>query len=108
MEAKLVLIRGSADRSEVPLQLPVMIGRHKTASVLIHDPMVSRQHCELYENRGRLFVRDLDSANGTWVNGRPARLHLLKPGDKVTLGSLTFRADYEMKVPSLLQTQALG
>src|SRR5262245_54318632 len=47
----------------------VVIGSHESADLKIEDPAVSRFHCEISISQGRALVRDLDSRNGTWVDG---------------------------------------
>jgi ABC-type multidrug transport system ATPase subunit len=49
----------------------VVIGRGRECDVVLNDPMVSRQHATIYRGRdGNLMIRDMGSANGTFVNGR--------------------------------------
>ena len=59
-------------------------------------PLVSRQHCEVFEADGLLMVRDLGSLNGTFVGEtRIAEQAMpVKPGDLLTVGPVTFRAVY--------------
>lgn len=63
------------------------VGRRETNHVVLHDPGVSRVHLELTWKGEKLFLRDLGSLNGTWVNGRPVTETELKPGDQITIGS---------------------
>ena len=68
MQAKLVVVDGE---SECPrnsnLELPAVIGRSRTTDVTVGHPLVSRQHCEVFEADGLLMLRDLGSLNGTFV-----------------------------------------
>jgi hypothetical protein len=58
--------------------------------------LVSRKHCEVFEKEGQLFVRDLGSLNGTYVdNHKIESEHVLAPDHLLTLGTVTFRAVYE-------------
>lgn len=63
----------------------------------ILDVGISRRgHAEFYIKRGKLYVRDLESRNGTFVNGRRIKNERLREGDLVRIGpSLTFRVEYE-------------
>jgi predicted component of type VI protein secretion system len=95
MKAKLILVAGKADKGEVRLKLPTIIGRTRDAGLMIAHKTVSRRHCELFERHGMLYVRDSGSLNGTLVDDAPIKESMLKPGHTVTVGPLTFRAEYE-------------
>jgi pSer/pThr/pTyr-binding forkhead associated (FHA) protein len=58
---------------------------------------VSRQHCELFELNGQLMVRDLGSLNGTFVNNQRITESPLAPNELLTVGTVTFRAVYELE-----------
>jgi pSer/pThr/pTyr-binding forkhead associated (FHA) protein len=82
-------------------QFPFVLGRQRDCQGHLPYAFISRRHCEFTEEGGRVLVKDLESYNGTFVNGRPA----LKPltvddGDEITLGPMSFvvlipRADAE-------------
>ena len=95
MEAKLVIIGADIKPGEYKLKLPTIIGRSKDATLKLVHPLVSRQHCEIFETEGVLHVRDLGSLNGTFVNGERVEESELLPGGTVTIGTVTFRAEYE-------------
>jgi two-component system, NtrC family, sensor kinase len=64
----------------------VTLGRGTSNAVQLHDTEVSREHAE-FRKRGQAFViRDLDSSNGTYVNGRQIKEQELASGDQVQLG----------------------
>ena len=110
MKAKLFVIKG-AETAEVPLRLPAVIGRSKLASIKVQTTVVSREHCEIFERNGKLFVRDLQSSNGTFVNDdkieKPTEL---ADDDLLTVGPVTMRAVQEPSVheekPSDSENQA--
>ena len=95
MEAKLIVIGGKANKSEVVLKLPTTIGRSRSADLTVAHPKVSRQHCQIFERDGVLVVRDNESLNGTFIDNEKITEAILKPGDKLTVGPLTFVAVYE-------------
>lgn len=96
MKAKLVVVGGEAKAGEVDLKLPATVGRGREASLTLPHPLVSREHCEIYESNGRLFVRDLGSLNGTFINNQRIEGEAELPvGDLLTIGTVTFRAEYE-------------
>lgn len=95
MEARLVVVGGKANKSEVRLKLPAMVGRSRDADVTVSHASVSRHHCLIYELEGALVVRDNGSLNGTVVDGQKIQESLLRPGQSLTIGPLTFRAEYD-------------
>lgn len=64
---------------------PVVIGRERHLDVNLQDSRVSRTHCELRPLDDRWLVVDLDSRNGTWVEGQRERSHELRPGQTLRL-----------------------
>lgn len=73
------------------------IGRSKNNDFVIDDPSVSRVHLRVeLENMGKISVEDLDSSNGTLVNGRRIRKSLLVRNDQLLLGN------YQVDVNKLL------
>ena len=99
IKAKLIVVGGDAKRTEVSLkQLPVTIGRAKDASITLPHSLVSRKHCELFEENNKLCVRDLNSLNGTYLNNeRITESKSILPGQLLTLGNVTFRASYSIE-----------
>lgn len=96
MRAKLCVVEGQATKSEIVLNsFPVKIGRSRNADLPIAHSQISREHCELYELDGAIVVRDNGSANGTFINGEPIFEEVLKPGDRLSVGPLTFVAVYQ-------------
>jgi len=95
MEARLTLVGGRATKKEIKLKLPARVGRSPKADMAIMHPLVSRRHCEIFERDGELIVRDTGSANGTYIEGRRIDESVLKPGDRLTIGPLTFEAACE-------------
>jgi hypothetical protein len=76
-------------RIEKPM---VNIGRQLTNDIIVEDKRVSRYHAQIkYQPDGQLIIFDLGSTNGITVNGVPhLRQHLLKSGDRFTIGSYDF------------------
>ncbi len=96
MEAKLVIVSGKTNKSDVKLRLPTVIGRSREADLTIAHPMISRRHCQLFEADGFVKIKDLGSLNGTFVYGKRIDQEvLLRPNDEFTIGPLTFRVEYE-------------
>lgn len=70
------------------------VGRAGNSTLALKDPLLSRQHCQFSRNGAKVEVADLDSANGTIVNGVEVPSATLKNGDEILLGDtrLIFRA----------------
>lgn len=99
LKAKLVVVGGDAKAKEVSLKLPTVIGRGKEVTLTLPHALVSRKHSEIFEKDGWLFVKDLGSLNGTYVNNRRIKeAQKLPPDHLLTLGNVTFRAVYEAPV----------
>src|SRR5260370_42034979 len=71
---------------------PFVLGRASGNDCVLNFAFVSRQHCQFILRDGKVFLQDLESYNGTFVNGRrisrPVPVH---PGDELGVGPLCFR-----------------
>ena len=80
---------GPAER--IPIwRLPFTIGRSEGADHTIYSGKVSKEHVTIELTGGRYTLRDLDSTNGTFVNGQRVSTHLLDDGDIVHLAHIEF------------------
>lgn len=70
-----------------------LIGRNPTTDITLLDEGASREHAiVLYdEDEGRWSIEDLQSTNGTKVNGKRVRSHSLAPGDEIQIGHTRFQ-----------------
>ena len=66
------------------------LGRSPDCELVFCDDTVSRHHARLELRDGRWFLIDLDSSNGTSVNGRRVRDAEVRPGDRIRLGAAGF------------------
>lgn len=74
----------------------ITIGRHGDNDIILTDPQVSRHHAEVYVQGGRWIIRDLESANGTFVNGqRIVEPHLLHHADVVRVGPSSLQVELQ-------------
>ncbi len=62
------------------------IGRSTGAEFMIEAPLVSRLHCQVTATADGIDVKDLDSTNGTFVNGRRVTTARLQAGDRLRVG----------------------
>src|SRR6478609_9283992 len=93
MDYELVIVRGRASSESIKLGDGVTtVGRHDECQLRIKSSQVSRKHCELFEKKGLLLVKDLGSSNGTYVNGkRIQEQRVLEPGDELTIGQVKLK-----------------
>jgi hypothetical protein len=68
------------------LETPVTIGREEGNVIQLNDERVSRFHVKVQSDGERLVLTDLESTNGTKVNGEDVRLRVLRPGDLIQVG----------------------
>lgn len=70
------------------------IGRSAENEIRLVDPLASRRHARIEPRQGRQTIIDLDSANGTFVNGQRVQEHVLHDGDEIRIGNsrITFRS----------------
>ncbi|HEY3452358.1 MAG TPA: adenylate/guanylate cyclase domain-containing protein [Myxococcales bacterium] len=93
-DAKVVIQAADGTTSEFKLLERTRIGRHPINHLKLADREISKEHAEIARQGEDFWVQDLNSSNGTQVNGRRITRFKLKDGDQVQLGgtTLTFRA----------------
>ena len=96
----LVFLSGELIAVPIPLDREnVILGRALEADVRVNDTQVSRQHAKVSAIRNETSTKtdyiltDLDSRNGTFLNGRRIRREVLGNGDKITVGETILRFD---------------
>ena len=100
LKPALVFLSGELIAVPIPLEREdVILGRALEADVRVNDTQVSRQHARIIavttEDTGAVdyVLKDLDSRNGTFLNGRRIRKETLENGDKITVGETILRFD---------------
>jgi hypothetical protein len=74
----------------------LVIGRALASDITIEDSYASGRHARLYDRDGHVYIEDLNSTNGTYVNGaRVSAQQLLRPGDTVRIGDTELRFEHE-------------
>ncbi len=68
------------------LQVPLTIGREDDNAIQLNDERISRCHLKIQVAQGRIILTDLESTNGTRVNGLPVQMTVLRPGDLISIG----------------------
>jgi len=79
------------------------IGRVEDNTFQIADPSVSSHHCEVHLRGGEIFIRDLNSTNGTFIGDARVTESVLKPGQTLKLGQVELKLEAEgaASAPSL-------
>lgn len=91
----LSFVRGRYAGQEFALETnrAIIAGRSTEADLVLADDAVSRKHARFHGARGRVWVRDLGSRNGTLVNGVRVEHHCLREGDRIAIGSSLARVE---------------
>ena len=77
-----------ADRGKVydEVSTPVTIGREEGNTIQLNDERISRYHLKLQADHSKIVLTDLDSTNGTKVNGEEIHVRIVRDGDMIALG----------------------
>lgn len=87
-QASVVILEGYAEGMEYPIKKTyAVIGRSRDATVPLKDPMVSREHAAIVFHEDAFILQDLDSTNGTYMEGALIKERELSHGDKFNLGT---------------------
>ena len=90
MKPKIIALTGVTKGGVAELSDDFSAGRDEDNSLALDDRMVSRHHCVIRRERGLYAIHDLDSHNGTLVNGVPVKEQTLKHGDRIQIGGNLF------------------
>ena len=91
-DAGLVVINGVDLGKKYSLtQRSTLIGRSSKVDIQVDEDSISRNHAVIENHGDRIFVRDLDSTNGTYVNDRSISHHTLMDGDQLKIGRTIFK-----------------
>ena len=71
------------------------IGRVEDNTFQIADASVSSHHCEVHLRGSEVFIRDLNSTNGSYINGEKVTEQVLKPGQTLRLGQVELKLEVE-------------
>src|ERR1700676_3208990 len=80
------------------LPTPLTIGREEGNVLRLNDERVSRFHAKIQSDNGEIILTDLESTNGTRVNGNVIQIRRLRAGDQIGLGRsiLLYGSDQEI------------
>lgn len=116
MTAKLILSLNGAVVSEHELDKEsISVGRRPDNDIPIDNLSVSGKHCQIITILNDSFLEDLNSTNGTYVNGSPVKKHALKDGDTIGVGKHQIKyenkaavAESDFEKTMIIRPDALG
>ena len=92
--AKLLVLNGPLAGQSYELKVDkTTVGRVEDNTFQIADPSVSSHHCEIHLQGEALLIKDLNSTNGSFINGEQITEAVLKPGQTLRLGQIELRID---------------
>src|SRR5579885_2853103 len=86
------------------LPTPVTIGREEGNMLRLNDERVSRFHAKIQHDNSEIILTDLDSTNGTRVNGTVVQIRRLKPGDRIGVGRSLLLFGSEAEIAARMAT----
>lgn len=84
--ARVVIISGDDAGASYPVKGTISFGRAESNTVVLKDSKASRQHAQIQQQGSEYVVVDLNSSNGTFVNGQRIEEHVLSNGDEIIIG----------------------
>ncbi len=92
IDARLRVVAGPDTGTDIPIKESItIIGRDDDCHVRLDDPRVSTRHAMVYFASGEFRVRDLDSTNGSLLNGSPLTEFAFQDGDDLRVGKSVVR-----------------
>ena len=91
---KVIITDGPGAGEEYLLERAVIAGRLPSNGIPLKDKKSSREHAKIYQQGQDYAIVDLNSSNGTIVNGQKVTKRVLKDGDEIVIGTVTMR--YEL------------
>lgn len=80
------------------LATTVTIGREEGNTLRLNDERVSRYHAKIQDDNGEIILTDLESTNGTRVNGNVVQIRRLRPGDLISVGRTLLRFGTQQEI----------
>lgn len=93
----LVLSQGKQEGKALEIKLPqFLVGRDPQCHLRPASPLISKRHCAIIQRDGKVFIRDFDSTNGTFVNDEPVKGECeLSNDDQLKIGPISFTVRIE-------------
>ncbi len=100
-----LIIHPDGERKEIVLDRDrLTVGKLPGSEIQLNDASVSRRHCRLIKEEGTYRVMDLNSTNGTYVNGVRVSSRRLEDGDKLLLGRLELQFQCREAIPAAAES----
>jgi pSer/pThr/pTyr-binding forkhead associated (FHA) protein len=101
-------ISGKYQGGEYPLpdEGELVIGRSSELDMVLVEDMVSRRHAKITVTEGQIFIQDLGSTNGTFVNGEKVKRARLQEGDRVLVGTSIIKVVATESAPDVAEARA--
>ena len=87
MTWKIQAITGELTGQEISIDRDMLVGRHQSADIVLQAGEISRKHAAFLLKDQALWLQDLNSSNGTFVNGEKIKKARLKEGDRILIGT---------------------
>lgn len=88
---RVVIISGTEAGAAYPIKGTLTFGRAESNTVVLRDAKVSRQHAQIQQQGNEFVLIDLNSSNGTHVNGQRVEEHVLGNGDEIQIGDFVLQ-----------------
>ncbi|BBB32095.1 signal transduction protein [Thermotomaculum hydrothermale] len=90
----------------------VFVGRGSECDIVINNPSLSRKHCVVKNENGKIIIEDLGSTNGTFINGNRIKKQELESGERVFLGDIcafkfAYQDDIDLDLNRLILEKAI-
>jgi len=103
--ARIVIYKQSKKRREVEIADEATIGRAPDVDIELRGLTVSRRHARIWKEGDSYFIEDLDSENGTWVDGTPIKKRPLRPGVTIQIADYVLEFDLGPATPAEAATE---
>ena len=90
----MVIVEGPGSGTEYTIEQAAILGRLDSNDIPVKDNKASREHAKIYKQGNQFAIVDLNSSNGTMVNGERVTKRVLKEGDEIGIGLVKMR--YEL------------
>ncbi len=108
---KIYILEGPEQGRSISLdKKSIILGRTSNNDIQVKDPAISGQHLKIVREKDHFFIEDLNSTNGTYLNGHrivPGRLTRVNEGDLISLGNTLFCLDKEFTIGGTLVHRAM-